>query len=59
MLTPDRLRALEVVELLEQLRRRKAVALRHEIERDALILQTRREARQAARRAAAARQETK
>jgi hypothetical protein len=43
--------------LLEQLRSRKAVALLQEIERDALIPQIRREARQAAQRAAAAREE--
>src|SRR5262245_12209272 len=59
VLTPDRLRALEVLELLEQLRSLKAVALLQEIERDALIPQIRREARQALQRAAAAREEKK
>jgi hypothetical protein len=59
VLTPDRLRALQVLELLEQMRSRKAVALLQEIERDALIPQIRREAREAAQRAAAAREEKK
>src|SRR5437773_7387074 len=59
VLMPDRLRALEVLELLEQLRSLKAVALLQEIERDALIPQIRREARQASQRAAAAREEKK
>src|SRR5262249_15165399 len=59
VLTPDRLRAFEVLELLEQMRSLKAVALLQEIERDALIPQLRREARQASQRAAAARQEQK
>ncbi|HKB42604.1 MAG TPA: hypothetical protein VKD72_39615 [Gemmataceae bacterium] len=59
VLTPDRLRALEVLELLETLRSRKAVALLQEIERDALIPQIRREARQALQREAAARAEKK
>ena len=57
MLTPDRRRALEVLELLEQMRSLKAVALLQEIERDALIPQIRREARQASQRVAAAREE--
>src|SRR5262249_20445326 len=57
VLTPERLRALEVLELLEELRSRKAIALLQEIERDALIPQLRREARQAGQRAAAAREE--
>ncbi len=57
VLTPDRLRVLEALELLEAMRSPRAVALLQEIERDALILQIRREARQAAQRAAAARQE--
>jgi hypothetical protein len=55
VLTPDRLRALEVLDLLEQMGSRKAVALLQEIERDALIPQIRREAQ----RAASARQEKK
>ena len=59
VLTPDRLRALEVLELLEQLRSLKAVALLQEIERDALIPQIRREARQALQRTATAREEKK
>jgi hypothetical protein len=59
VLTPDRLRALQVLELLEQMRSRKAVALLQEIERDALIPQLRREACQAAQRAAATRQDKK
>jgi hypothetical protein len=59
VLTPDRLRALQVLELLEQVRSRKAVALLQEIEREALIPQIRREAGQASQRAAAARQEKK
>jgi hypothetical protein len=58
-LTPDRVRALQILELLEQLRSRKAVALLQEIERDALIPQLRREARQAAQRVATAREEKK
>jgi hypothetical protein len=57
VLTPDRLRALQVLELLEQMRSLKAVALLQEIERDALIPQIRREARQALQRAAAAPEE--
>jgi hypothetical protein len=57
--TPDRLRALEVLELLEQVHSEKAVALLREIERDALIPQIRREARQASEHAAAAREEKK
>jgi hypothetical protein len=44
VLTPGRLRALEVLELLEQLRSLKALALLQEIARDALIPQIRREA---------------
>jgi WD40 repeat protein len=59
VLTPDRLRALDVLELLEQLRSPKALALLQEIERDALIPQLRREARQALQRAAAVREATK
>src|SRR5262245_26640414 len=59
VLTPDRLRTLEVLELLEYLRRPKAVALLQELERDALIPQIRREARQAAQRATVVREEKK
>jgi hypothetical protein len=59
VLTPDRLRALQVLELLEQVRSPKAIAQLREIERDALIPQIRREARQAWQRAAAAREEKK
>jgi WD40 repeat protein len=57
--TPDRLRTLEVLELLEQLRSPRAVALLQEIGRDALVPQIWREAGQAARRAAAACEEKK
>jgi hypothetical protein len=59
VLTLDRLRALEVLELLEQMHSLKAVALLQEIERDALIPQIRREARQALQRATAAREAKK
>jgi RNA polymerase sigma factor (sigma-70 family) len=46
-LTPDRLRALEVIDLLEQLRTPNAIALLQEIERDALVAPLRSAARQA------------
>jgi hypothetical protein len=52
--SPDRLRVLEAIDLLERVRTAKAVALLEEIGRDALIGQIRREAEQAARRAATA-----
>jgi hypothetical protein len=46
-LTPDRLRALEVIGLLEQLGSPKASAVLQEIERDALVAPVRTAARQA------------
>jgi WD40 repeat protein len=49
--TPDRVRVLEAIDLLERLRTAPAVALLDEIGRDALLGQIRREAAQAARRA--------
>ena len=47
VLTPDRLRALEAIELLEQLRSPEAKRLLEEIAREALIVQLRQEAVQA------------
>ena len=46
VLTPDRLRVLETIELLEQLRTPGAIALLEGIEQEALISQIRDEARQ-------------
>lgn len=46
-LTPERLRVLEAIALLEQVRTAKAIGLLEEIDRDALVPQIRREARQA------------
>ncbi|MGA8761434.1 MAG: hypothetical protein WB562_00975, partial [Candidatus Sulfotelmatobacter sp.] len=59
VLSSDRMRALQVLELLEQMRSLKAGALLQAIERDALIPQIRREARQASQRAAAPQEEKK
>src|SRR5205814_680934 len=52
VLTTERMRVLEALELLEQLRTAKAIALLEETERDALIPQIRLEARQALQRLA-------
>ena len=49
-LTPDRLRVLDVIELLEAMRTAKAIALLREIHRDALIAPLRTEAQHALRR---------
>lgn len=59
VVTPERLRVLEAIELLEQVRTAKALDLLKEIERDALIDQIRTEARQARERAARSREEKK
>jgi WD domain, G-beta repeat len=59
VLTPDRLRVLDAIDLLEQVHSAKAVSLLQEIERDALIPQIRREAQEALRRLARFQQEKK
>jgi hypothetical protein len=56
-LTPERLRVLDALELLERLRTTNAVALLEEIERDALIPHIRQEAGRALQRVAQARKE--
>jgi dipeptidyl aminopeptidase/acylaminoacyl peptidase len=55
--TRERLRVLEAIELLAQVRSARAIALLQEIERDALIPQIRTEARQALQRVAPLRQD--
>jgi RNA polymerase sigma factor (sigma-70 family) len=53
LLTPEHLRVLEAIELLEQVRTVKAIGLLQEIERDALVADIRLSARQALQRLAA------